>query len=604
MRLLLALLLLVSMAADAAVRRLSECGTLPETISESAPFDLDACSLVNGDDITLLLTDIGVEWGAVYVRAPSNTKSVIAKTTLWASQSPAIKTFVFLEDQSRRNVLTIQHTVDTVTDTYTQGTGGTCYKSAVLWSFTNPTYVKIGGTNLSLTLVGTHPGLATGDYITTPHEAPTPIHCENQGFIEAFVTDDSSPDLLDVRANLKFTERYSIYTYNDTSGDPGEGVTTNRIKQLNVAGLHYATSGVFFHQGVQHAWADPDRFVLSDPYVRAYGWLGTVGTQTDGGLPVGCVSQAVDQLRFAGFSGYYTDSITGGMTLEYGIHNWVQRFDNRVGVSANEPFIVRIKDWGISGPGSPQAGVRVKWTAEANIFKGDAHWRGTSGVVRRWVRFQKLPDTYGSGPSAMTGEGCVSGDIFNPGNANFARLENSTALPNRDWHITFSGNWLWSHGSYPLLLFAWDAGESYGHTMRLASGTTIDDTITLHDRDTVTGSGTFAALTVSDYSAAAPGRGNAITNTHVSGVVTIDADTETTVISNVDFTGTATDLITVGSGSTASISNLCIASGKRVTGAGTVTYGGAPLTLPHTFAALNECVITADGTPNPPTGTE
>jgi hypothetical protein len=59
------------------VRELSECGTLPATISEAAPFDLDACSLVTGDDIATLLKDVATEWDAVHVRAPLQTVSVI-----------------------------------------------------------------------------------------------------------------------------------------------------------------------------------------------------------------------------------------------------------------------------------------------------------------------------------------------------------------------------------------------------------------------------------------------------------------------------------------------------------------------------------------------
>ena len=158
------------------------------------------------------------------------------------------------------------------------------------------------------------------------------------------MSDGSLATLADVRADIMFAQQYSIYTW----GSVDEGGVTDKINQFNVAGLHYATSGVFFHQGVKNAWAD--HFVVSDPYVRGLGWTGVASAQTQGGLPMGCNDQSKDQVRFAGFGGYYTDSITGGVTFEYGLHNFVQRFTGRVGNSAADPFVVRIKDWGVSGP--------------------------------------------------------------------------------------------------------------------------------------------------------------------------------------------------------------------------------------------------------------
>ena len=52
------------------------------------------------------------------------------------------------------------------------------------------------------------------------------------------------------------------------------------------------------------------------------------------------------------FSGYYVDSIKGGITAEYGAGGFVQRFVSRMGNSADDPFIVRVKDWNVTGPGT------------------------------------------------------------------------------------------------------------------------------------------------------------------------------------------------------------------------------------------------------------
>jgi hypothetical protein len=593
MRLILALILMVPMLASAVERDLDDC-TIGATPTALAPLDLDNCTFDDGDEITGILTGLVSTYGNVYVRAPSRTAWVVAAYTAFT-----VDDFYFLEDQSARNTFLIQHKVVNPATC----SGNDCKGFFTLWSFSNFDNVVIGGPKLSVTLQGNHPGLANCSTHYRPatetgYNAGAAAICDiNYGFVGFSMTDSSTATLADVRANLKFTQGYAVYT----TGSITEGGTTNKITQLNVAGLFFATSGTFFHQGVKNAWSDPDRYVLSDPFVRAYGWTGTTGTQTDNGLPVGCNDSDNKQVRASGFAGYYTDSITGGMTVDYGMISWVQRFASQVGVSQSEPYIVRLKDWGISGPGtSYPAGVRVKWTNEANMFKGDPHDAGTSGVVQRWVRFQKLPDTYGSGPSSASGTGCD--EVYNPGNSNFARLENSvTGRANRDWDVTFSGNWLWPHGGHPLLRFAWDASASYGHTMRLASGTTINSTITLHDRSTVTGPGTYSELVVADYNTNVPGANSSIVNTNVAGAVTISADTEGTTISNVNFTGSARAVITIGSSADATVDDLCVPNGSTITGTGTLTYEGGSQSLPYTIPnGTNNCNITANDRPDPP----
>ena len=98
------------------MRRLSADCAVPSGFkpSEATPLDLDLCALSEGDDITELLKDIGNQYGAVYVRAPSKTVSLVAQTTQWVSAIPGkpIKTFVFLEDQSAANRLTVSSHYD------------------------------------------------------------------------------------------------------------------------------------------------------------------------------------------------------------------------------------------------------------------------------------------------------------------------------------------------------------------------------------------------------------------------------------------------------------------------------------------------------------
>ena len=222
-----------------------------------------------------------------------------------------------------------------------------------------------------MTLAGTHPGLGTGNYITTPYASPTPQHIENVGFLDVRMVDGSSPDLVDVRANIKFTHRYSIFTYNGRSDEPGPADTAYRIKNFNVAGVHYATSGVLFLLGVQHAWSDPDRFWLVDPYVRVHGWDGTVSSSVEGGIQVGCNSASRKQVRNAAFEGYSFATQTGGMNIQYGapVSGW--RFAGRIGTSVKAPYVIRLKDYGMTGVGTglPE-GVRVSVRNRKQLHQG------------------------------------------------------------------------------------------------------------------------------------------------------------------------------------------------------------------------------------------
>ena len=181
--------------------------------------------------------------------------------------------------------------------------------------------------------------------------------------------------------------------------------------------------------------------------------------------------------------------------------------------------------------------------------------------------------------------------------SNFARLENSTNRLNRGWHVTFAGDWNSNFVRGDLFWFAFDDARSYGHTLAAASGTTITDSIAMYDTDTVTGAGTFTNIRVSTHSAADPGRDNVITDTNVAGAVTIDANTERRRSATSPFPGSARAIITVGAGSTATVSKICAASGSTITGTGTLVYEGLVRTLPFVIDSANNCSVVGGVTP-------
>jgi hypothetical protein len=603
-RALLVLLLCWPLAVLAVDRDLDDC-TVGSTPTALAPLDLDACTISDGDDISGILTGLASTYGDVYVRAPSRTANVVAAYTAFT-----VDDFYFLEDEDGRNTLQISHRTSV---NPASCVGAACAGYFRLWRFENFDNVVIGGSKLSITFVGNHPGLANCDVQDRPlTQLGYTQHaiCDSQEALVQFWMDDgSTATLADFRGNVRFTQNYAIYTWGelDTYGN----TTVDKITNFNVAGMFYATSGIFFHQGVVNAWADPDRTVLSDPYARSFGWDGTIADgQTEGGLPIGCNDKVRDQIRMNAFSGYYTSSITGGITMEFAGYAFVQRYSGTIG-TAEQPFIVRLKDWHITGPGTIYpAGVRPKQTGEPILFKGDPHDAGADTTLR-YVRFIKLPDTYGSGAASGYTTGCgVNSEQGADAGYNLMRFENSIGISRytRGFQFELIGDWrtpaqggTFSRGD--LIRFGYDDYRSYNNIVRVASGTTIQDTLTMYDTDTVTGPGTFTNLTIADLNANNPGQDNTITDTNIAGVVTVSASTEDTTISNVNFTGTARAVITIGASANATVTDLCVPNGSTITGAGTLTYEGSGQSLPYTIPnSTANCSITADPRPGPVTG--
>jgi hypothetical protein len=392
-----------------------------------------------------------------------------------------------------------------------------------------------------------------------------------------------------------------------TNGSQTYGGTANKITQFNVAGLFYAVSGIFFQSGVKNAWIDPDRTVISDPYMRISGWDGTVTGETYLGRPVGCSDYTADQVRNGSASGYGMETFTGGLTIEYGMPSWVMRLVGGVG-SAESPFIIRLKDWGVSGPGTGYtAGVRPRNTSQVILFKGDpANNLGSS--PSRFVRWIKLPDTYGSGPyvNAQTTPPC-SMALGGDGPPSLMRFEsNVVGGETRDYWFEFAGDWTTNFvRSAELISFGDDSYNNtqanHSNVVRLASGAALpSDTITLRDRSTVSGPGTWGNLAVEDASAVIQGKDSTITDTNVSGTVAVGANTDRTTISNVNFTGTTRAIVTIGSSATVTMTDICAPSNSTVTGTGTLTYEGSTRTLPYTLVNEQNCNITQNARPDAP----
>ena len=621
------ILLVASANAYGTTRRLAADCNVPSgfTPSEAQPLDLDSCTLLDNDDISSLLIDIGARWGAVYVRAPSKSLSLNSDTIMWEkATSKPIKAFVLLEDQDPNNSLVIHHVPSDATGqlslspepcaTTPVGGSATIDKKYVMWGFTNYSYIKLGGPAQSITLIGTHPGLGDG---ASRMCGTTPAYVQdiNAGLLDFRVTDGSRPVLADVRLNTMNSEAYSIYF----NGAQGVGASSGRAQQVNIAGLHWNTTGIFVHGGVQSVWFDPDRTVISDPYVRNMGWDGAI-SGTANGRQVGCFDSSRSRGR-QNSGPYYVDRMTGGVTLEYGYISFAPRVVKEVGSSATSPFVVRVKDWGTSGPGTGYpAGVMVKKGWQSILTKGDPHPAYGNNKPFRFIKYVSLPSKYGQGLYGGELSKCASGNSTNnnypDADDNLIRFEaNDNVGENFGWDVSFEGDWntQWRRGS--LIALAWEpwsaSDRSYGHVLRALKDMEFKDTIYLHDTNTATGPGLFSNIGIRPECVYAAGgtpcskgaiaaKANAIQDTNVSGAVTISASSGTTTISNVNFTGSARDVISVGAGSVVAASSLCAPPNSRIVGTGTATYDGASVALPYYLPSANGCETATTTSPEPP----
>jgi hypothetical protein len=409
--------------------------------------------------------------------------------------------------------------------------------------------------------------------------------------------------------NTKNAEAYSIYFY----GSGGVGSSENRVQQVNISGTHWNTSGVFPHAGVSKIWYEPTRTVISDPYVRNMGWDGGVAT-TIAGRMVGCHDRARGSYR-QNSGPFYVDQMTGGITFEYGFISFSPRVVNKVGSSQASPFVVQVKDWGSSGPGTGYpAGVMVKQMVQPVFFKGDPHFEYGNTAPFRFIQFVSLPPNYGNGFYEGELTSCAAGNATNnnwpDARENIIRVEaNDNVGVNFGWDVAFSGDWKnnWRRGQLIHLAYEpWSTSDrSFGHVVRLTSGTAIPDTVYLHDTNTATGPGVFADVSVRPVqiyqsSSYIQPKNNKILDTNVSGKVAISPNSGSTTISNVSFTGSSRVVVDVGAGSVVNMSAICVPSGSQVTGAGTAYMNGQMLTLPFIFSALNDCAVGESDVPLPP----
>jgi hypothetical protein len=611
-----ALLLCWPLAVFAVDRDLDDC-TVGSTPTALAPLDLDACTINDGDDITGILTGLATTYDDVYVKAPSESIGVtFTGTVQFGPSGQGADEFKFFEDEAHTLVIThVPVTAD-----------------AQMWLLTNLDAITIGGPGLRMTFKGTHPGLGTGNPCSGTKESCSLY--DSFGLIAVSLTDNSNPALLDFRANVWNSWGHGILVLGGDNGGDGEA-TANRWQAANFAGL-FLNSAIYVNTGVMDVWVDPDRTVVMDPFNRLLGWDGGVALTASGGVPIGCSDSARAMWGSpVGVQIQYPRRVSGGVTAEYGMPVMNIFVPKYIGNSESDPYIIRVKDFGASGPTSITgltAGVLTKLLGiSTGVIKHDpAFPYSFTAADQRWLRIQELPPSYRSGAYLWSiASGCAGGNgtdnNYSTGSPFVWRAEASrdggtTQYETAYIHVDFAGfDTAWHHmGDDREYVQAAGSGHdnapgdtdpdrTWGHVVRIASGDTMPGITTMLDSITATGPGSWNILSIArkpiDQGGYLNPVDNTVTDTRVSGIVEIGQDATGTVIDNVEFTGAARAVITIGASSAVTVTDLCVPNGSTITGTGTLTYEGSSQSLPYTIPnGTANCTITADPRPGPVTG--
>jgi hypothetical protein len=571
--------------------------------SESAPFQLDWCRPQDGDDITQLLVQIASKWpGKLYVRAPSQAMSLVSDTIDWSTAAQTgLQEFWFLEPTTAASVRIVKP--ESSAD------------PRRMWIFRNLNKVVVGGSGLNLTFAGTHPGLGTGE------------DGGQAGLLEFITSNGSSPILADIRANFERTWKSGILFMGGENGTSGDA-TTNRYTKVNVSGK-FVGSGVNVISGVREIWYDPVNTIISDPWNRGIGWDGKVAITLPDGSRVGCSDTAKWMYRnFPPATAQYTWKVTGGITMEYGMPLANIFVGKYIGNGPDEPFVIRIKDWGHSGPtevtGYP-AGVMGKMVGlRTGPMKHDPIWPYQfTSASGRFIRFEQLPSTYGNGVyTGKIASGCASGNLTDNNEYTSAgyvwQAEATSDGQNQAYvsafvDVTFhnftpwkgmdqTGEYVKGAGADKLFVGSFGQDRTYGHVMRATFGTRMPGIVTMLESNTLTGTGAWNRVNILRIPTSAGGwvypKDNKITDTNVYGMVNIGDGAVRTKIQNVNFVGGARTVLQVGAGSDVTLDSICAPSGAMIEGSGSVTIEGARVSLPYTFALTSKCELVS--LPSPP----
>jgi hypothetical protein len=334
-------------------------------------------------------------------------------------------------------------------------------------------------------------------------------------------------------------------------------------------------------------------FYISDEVGRKCGWNGL----SDGNLIWDdwshCRSGAAGMMTSGYVSPAGVAKLSGEVTYQYGA-SYGSFFLDMVGNSIDDPFLLHIKDWGISGPnkyGKPP-GVSMSMNASYNnhFAKSDGFGEQTKDIPNlRFYKFIQTYDAYGlpTGPETWTRFMFIE---------NAQGDDNPAADPTYTTDIVYicvgligliwMGNGSIEGDRIEALHFMGD-GNSPAFVPTANGNPHVDLALGCTAKY-----GQFGGVYVGD---------NNVTIDTITCFrkITFKNDIAGLTAQNITFLGAAREIVSIGAGTTVDLINLYAPLGSTINGAGALLIDGVTKSLPHTVVAEDLGVAVPDIPPNP-----
>ena len=341
-----------------------------------------------------------------------------------------------------------------------------------------------------------------------------------------------------------------------------------QTKTLYVSGVH-ENSGLSFISGGGADHIVCENAKVTDPYATSMAWLGNEDGDNDWGK-LGLSQKNRGRLGTYGDGATSINHVSGSVELQYGWPVFTNFFGNKLGDGPNDPFVVTFRDAGYT-----RSGVAVDTSgALYNMVKFDG--TGSEKPDRRFLKIvQKGKDNLRYGVFL---EAAICDDSSNCSGittshitftlVNLANSVSATAASidaDRIHHITYRGD-----GQHPAMK------PTHGNMLDISDHNVVRD-------------GTFHSINVTTLANGQGGVDNQIKDVKLTGKVKIESGIQNTRLESVEFIDGAREVMTIGSGSDVTATDLRAPAGSEITGSGSLTCDGATISLPFTFPSSGKC---------------
>ena len=527
------------------------------------PIQLDWFEVEEGDNITDVLHNYSTIYSpALYVRAPNTAMTLYADPIDFGVLG--ITYFAFLESDVP---VLLQQT----------GTGAT------LWSFTDVHHLVLGSlikkdsrNDYNLTISGTWSQVNTGALGTG--------YGTQIGMISIEHTSVPGADAWYLRLNTKNPKGQAIRFY----GWAGKAYPDQPV---HISGIHENGFGIIGFWKGDIILENP---LITDPYGRMRGWQGSTE---------GVVFKDHSEVRAGGFGWIASiGTCSGEIEFAYGDAGFGGGFNDsttqimRYGTGPDNPLIIKVRDYGYSGPAAENLG----WTAGVPL---DNPWFMAHALkfdgLPRWndPRHIELRYSYEYGPARTSGPGQF---VFLEANAADEGSSNNREVSYITWTLVEI------EGPIRLGVGGVNTGDAIHHLIYQGNGHHVAM------RGGSYSPGFYASIPLSIYDTARygqfhdiiisesgsnfdtvwePGWHNRIETVTLTGELKVQNSWNNpgdNIANNVTFLGAAREVINVATGASLELTNVCAPSGSTIGGGGEVLLNGSEISIPYTIHP-NDC---------------